>query len=310
MNRLKEMWNDKDRRRGLIGTTLVHILLLFALFFLALRTPLPLPGEEGVEVNLGYDEQGYGDIQTESSPPEAQPIPPPQPVIQETPEPEPEIVEEEFITQDIEEAPMLEEEIVEEEPEEIFDEPEEEPEPEKEEVVEEIIQDEPEEKTVDSAFIAETEEIIEEEPVEEPKPVVNERALYPGTSKNKTGTNQGDSQGAGDKGKPQGYKDSDKYDGRGGEGNGPSYSLGGRGGKYIEKPTVTVKERGTVVVDIWVDRLGNVVDAQFRVKGSNVFDPEQKRMAVEAAFNSKFDEDPAAPEKQRGSITYTFIMMK
>jgi outer membrane biosynthesis protein TonB len=310
VNQLKEMWKDKDRRRGLIATTLVHILILFALFFLALRTPLPLPGEAGVEVNLGYDEQGVGNIQSESAPPESQPTPPPQPVPQEIIEPEPEIIEEEIVTQDIEEAPVIEEEIVEDEPEEIIEEPKEEPEPEKEpEIIEEEIVEELPEKPVDSTFVSETEELVEEV-VEEPKPVVNQRALYPGTSTNKTGTNQGNTQGAGDMGKPQGYKDSDKYDGRGGEGNGPSFYLGGRGGKYIETPSVKVTERGTVTVDIWVDRQGNVAKAQINYKGTDVIDAQQRKIAVDAALNSKFDEDPSAPEQQRGTISYTFILMK
>jgi len=65
---IREILKDKDRRRGMIGATVVHLLLLVALVFLALRTPLPLPGEEGVEVNLGYDDAGFGDIQTESPP--------------------------------------------------------------------------------------------------------------------------------------------------------------------------------------------------------------------------------------------------
>jgi hypothetical protein len=68
VSRFKEILKDKDRRRGIIGTTVVHLLLIVALLFLALRTPLPLPGEEGVEVNLGYDDMGMGDIQTESPP--------------------------------------------------------------------------------------------------------------------------------------------------------------------------------------------------------------------------------------------------
>jgi len=35
------------------------------LIFLSFTTPLPLPGEEGVEVNLGMDMQGSGTIQPE-----------------------------------------------------------------------------------------------------------------------------------------------------------------------------------------------------------------------------------------------------
>ena len=53
--------NEKrDRTVAVAGTLLVHGLLVFVLFLMAFRTPLPLPGEEGVEVNLGYDDEGFG----------------------------------------------------------------------------------------------------------------------------------------------------------------------------------------------------------------------------------------------------------
>ena len=51
---------DKNKISGIAGTILFHIGVLLLLIFLALRTPLPLPGEEGVMVNFGYDETGMG----------------------------------------------------------------------------------------------------------------------------------------------------------------------------------------------------------------------------------------------------------
>ncbi len=304
MSKIKEILKDKDRRRGIIGTVTVHALILLALLFLALRTPLPLPGEEGVEVNLGYDDTGMGDIQTES-PMQQTETPPPPPPQKKITEPEPTPQEEEYITQDMEEAPVLEEEITEEpekeEPEEIIEEP---PEP-QEEIVEEVT-----ETPVDSSQFY-TEEVVEEPvPEPEPEPVVNERALFKGSSKNTNGTNQGISGGTGDQGKPHGFEDSNKYDGRGGLGNGISYSLGGRGSKYIDKPSASFKEQGTVKVDIWVDRNGNVKKAAINRKGTNVIDPAMHQIAIDAAMNSTFAEDLTALELQRGSITYNFILMK
>ena len=296
---------DKDRRRGMIGTITVHVLLLVFLLLVALRTPLPLPGEEGVEVNLGWDDQGSGDIQSDAPPPKSEPVPVQEKVIQPPAEPEPEPVEEEIITQDIEEAPVIEEEVVEKEPEK---EPEEEiiEEKEPEPQTEEIVEDKPIEEVVDSVFIED--EPIEEIPIEEPKPVVNKRALYTGSTTDTQGTNQGITTGAGDQGKPHGYKESDDYDGRGGSGNGISFSLGGRGSLFLEKPTGKFKEQGTVVVSIWVDRDGNVKKAQVNVKGTYVLDQKQKKIAVDAALNSTFDKDNNATELQRGTITYNFIL--
>jgi len=306
LSKLQEILKDKDRRRGVIATTLVHLLLLVALIFMALRTPLPLPGEEGVEVNLGYDDQGYGDIQSETPAPIKQPTPPPPQKKQVIKEPEP-VKEDKIVTQDIEETPKIEENKIEEKkeavkkPEEIVEEKKQ-PEPEKE-----IVEEKPVEKPVDSTLLTKFEEIVEE-PAEEPKPVVNERALYKGSSKSSTdGTNQGVKPGVGDMGKPQGYKESDNYDGRGGKGNGPSYGLGGRGYLLLDEPPSTFNEVGEVKVTIYVDREGKVVDARIDYSGTNILDQRQRQQAIEAALNSKFERDPNAPERDRGWITYKFI---
>ena len=300
---------DKDRRRGIIGTVTVHVLLLVFLLLAALRTPLPLPGEEGVEVNLGYDDNGYGQVQSEAPPPMTDPTPIQKKVVQPAvePEPEPEPVDKEIITQDIEEATVIEEEVIEKEPEK---EPEEEIIEEKktDPIPDDIIEDEPIEEIVDSAFVQE--EIVEDIPVEEPKPVVNKRALYTGSTSDTEGTNQGFTEGAGDQGKPHGYKESDDYNGQGGLGNGISFSLGGRGSLFLEKPTAKFKEQGTVVVSIWVNRDGVVQKAQVSTKGTNILDQNLKKIAVDAALNSSFAKDNTAAELQRGTITYNFVLMK
>jgi len=300
---------DKDRRRGLAGTIIVHAALLVFLLLVALRTPLPLPGEEGVEVNLGYDETGSGNVQSDTPPPKAEPEPvvekvTPPPPVEEQIEPEP--IDEEIVTQDTEEAPAIEE-VEEKEPD-----PEPEPEPEKEPEPkpepEEIVKDEPVEEIVDSVFTQD--EVVEEVVVEDPKPVVVTKALYKGSTSDGDGTSQGITEGGGDQGKPHGYKDSDKYDGKGGSGNGISFFLGGRGSLHLEQPTAKFSEQGTVVVSIWVDRTGVVKKAQVSAKGTTVLDQNLRKIAVDAAYNSNFAEDPNAAELQRGTITYNFILMK
>ena len=55
----------KDRGIAIVGTIVVHALVVLVLFLMAFRTPLPLPGEEGVEVDLGMMDQGMGNIQPE-----------------------------------------------------------------------------------------------------------------------------------------------------------------------------------------------------------------------------------------------------
>lgn len=60
-----EQKERKSKIAAIAGTILFHALMLVVLLLLAFHTPLPLPGEEGVEVNLGYSDNGMGDIQPE-----------------------------------------------------------------------------------------------------------------------------------------------------------------------------------------------------------------------------------------------------
>ena len=270
--------NKKDKRTAIVVTIVFHAILLLSLSLLALITPLPLPGEEGVEVDLGYSDQGMGLVQPDKparSTPETLPQPKPA-------EPEPE-VEEDILLQDTEEAPALQEEEKKEEKK-----PEEEPKPKEEPVVEPKPQPEP----------------------EPPKPVVNQRALFRGSDaqQNEEGGSEGVTGNPGDQGNPHGLRDVKRYDGQGGKGNGPGYSLGGRGSKYLEQPKIDVNEQGNVVVDIWVDRKGNVKKAEINVKYTNIIDSKLRQTAVNAALKSTFAEDPTAAELQKGTITYTFII--
>ena len=45
--------NNKNKIVGIIATTVFHVLALVMLLTLCFRTPLPLPGEAGVEVDMG-----------------------------------------------------------------------------------------------------------------------------------------------------------------------------------------------------------------------------------------------------------------
>ncbi|HOW26264.1 MAG TPA: hypothetical protein PK711_11415 [Bacteroidales bacterium] len=92
------MNENSDKIKGMLGTIAGHLIILLALFFMALKTPLPLPGEEGVEVDLGYSDQGEGMIQ-----PDEMIIPAETQSQAQPPEPQP---EEEVLTQEVEETPV------------------------------------------------------------------------------------------------------------------------------------------------------------------------------------------------------------
>lgn len=250
---------NKNKIYGIIGTIVFHAIVLVLLFTLCFRTPLPLPGEAGVEVNLGMYAQGLG---TEGNQPKE-----PEPV-KETPkveEPKPQEIEEDISSED-EDVPSLEENI----------------EKEKEE-----------EKLVEDVF-------------PEEKPVVNQRAIFNAPKNKKEPSSEGNTEGAGEKGMPNGLKDIERYESNGGSGGGPAYDLGGRGAKSISSPSKEFSEEGKIVVDIKVDRNGYVVDVKIG-KGTDIVDSSMRENAMAAARKSVFNKDENAPEIQSGTITYTYI---
>ena len=209
----------KDKTIAVVGTLLVHALILLVLFLMAFRTPLPLPGEEGVEVDLGMYNQGMGLIQ-----PEQPAIPeqstPPKPHEEETSK-----SKEEIVTQDTEEVPAIKTQ--------------------KEKETKEDPQTKPKEKT--------------EEPDPTPQQTVNPKALFKGKDKAQDGGSEGITGQPGDQGNPNGLAGVKKYDGQGGKGNGPGYDLGGRGAKTLQRPPKDFPEEGHIVVEMWADREGYVV---------------------------------------------------
>ena len=151
------------------------------------------------------------------------------------------------------------------------------------------------------------EEVKEEKPVEKEQPTVNQRALFKAPAQNAEPSSEGTTNQPGDQGKPNGLEGVQRYDGQGGSGGGPSYSLGGRGAKSLPSPAVDFKEEGKVVIYIWVDRDGIVKRAEIG-KGTTTTNSTLRETALQAALNASFAEDKSATELQKGTITYTFII--
>jgi TonB family protein len=245
----------KDKGIAIVGTIVVHALVLLVLFLMAFRTPLPLPGEEGVEVDLGMMDQGMGNIQ-----PEKPAIP-----MAAQPQQQQNKSKEDIVTQNDDEAPAIE-------------------------------------KPKNTKPKQET------KPVEEPKPTVNQKALFKGSNNPQAGGSEGITGQPGDQGKPNGLAGIKKYDGNGGKGNGTGYDLGGRGAKSLHRPDDDFSEEGRIVVDIWVNRAGQVVRAEVATKGTDIINNAMRQKAIQAAKRSTFASDPDAPEEQHGTITYTFVI--
>jgi TonB family protein len=245
----------KDRGIAIVGTIVVHALVVLVLFLMAFRTPLPLPGEEGVEVDLGMMDQGMGNIQ-----PEKPAIP-----MAAQPQQQQNKSKEDIVTQNDDEAPAIEKP-------------------------------------------KNTKPKQEPKPVEEPKPTVNQKALFKGSNNPQAGGSEGITGQPGDQGKPNGLAGIKKYDGNGGKGNGTGYDLGGRGAKSLHRPDDDFSEEGRIVVDIWVNRDGQVVRAEVATKGTDIINNAMRQKAIQAAKRSTFASDPNAPEEQHGTITYTFVI--
>ena len=263
-----------DQIKGILGTIIVHLIALILLFFFGFSTPLPLPGEEGVEVDLGWSDVGSGNNQQLTPAPAEEEVPPP---VMDT---EPVKEEEDVVTNTAEDTPFIDD--TEPQPEEVKEEKKEDPEPEK---------------------------VAPENP-EPPKPKLNPNALYKGKNTNTDeGGNEGKTLYPGDQGKENGTEDSGNYEGLGGQGNGISFDLSGRNAKALPKPVYDSKDQGKVVVTIRVDKLGNVVSAEAGTRGTSITDQKLWREAEEAAKRAKFTPKPDAPEVQRGTITYNFIRL-
>jgi len=267
------------KSRGIFGTFLFHIMIILGLLFLGFSTPLPLPAEEGILINFGTDDFGFGEIEPAYSDlPEEQQT---ETQLQEYSE-EPD--NEEIITQDFEESAALKEEKVTTEKK-----------TEKKVVVTETVTKPKEEETI--------------QPVVEEKKV-NERALYKGRSTNSESSgSEGITEGDGNQGSITGSPDSDNYSsGLSSGSGGVEFSLAGRNPLFLPKPKYEYQVEGKVVVEIRVDRSGNVTYARAGVKGSTTNDENLIKAAQEAALKARFDNKSDAAFTQTGTITYHFIL--
>lgn len=121
---------------------------------------------------------------------------------------------------------------------------------------------------------------------------------------NGTGSgSRGNTEGTGTQGVPTGNASHGATSGVGGWG---SFALGGRslGRGGLVKPSYSVDDYGTVVVDILVNPKGEVVEATIG-KGTNTTSAALKNEALRAARRTKFNE-VSAVINQKGTITYKF----
>jgi len=271
-----ESARDRNKQKALIISILLYLGLAVLFIFVGLKYPDPPIEESGVEISMadfGFDDAGYGEIEPSVSNTES-----------------PEIIEEtqEQTTEQVSEA--TQEEVVTQEESEIS--------------VPDNAQEVENEQTESPEVV---EQITEAEPEPEPEPQINERlqnAMGAWNETESTGSEGSQADTQGNEGVESG-----NVEGRGTfGGNGSSFELGGRsmisGPKVGEKP----KEEGKVVLNIWVDRQGNILRTSQNLKESTTTSQYLFSLAKKAAQKAKFNPSTNATPEQRGKMTFIFIL--
>lgn len=282
-----------ERRKGFIGSVIIHLVLLLLLVFVSFSIPPPPQFEEGIMVNFGTDETGLGMI--EPSPPaqqeEAAPLP--------TPTQTAKVEDDPLLTQNNEEAPEVKKV---------------DPEAEKKKL-EQAEAEKIKRVALETERKRKEQEEIERKRIEAEQQrqtdIINRTKNALAGSKN-AGTNstgEGVAGGPGNQGVLTGSVDSKVRGDGGGTGNsGISYDLKGRGFQKLPTPKYDYQGEGRVVVEVSVDREGKVIQAIPGSKGSTTLDEYLLKVAKEAALEARFEAKPDAPVVQKGSITYNFIL--
>lgn len=257
---------ETEEEKKSFAITSIIFVILFVLFFYLGLTSLDPPPENGIAINFGTTDFGSGNIQ-------------PTEAIQSAPKAtatkEAAASNDDVLSQDIEEAV----------------------------VIKEAKKIQPTKQTA--------KEEVKPKPKEIPKPSKSTSdalsSLINGPkSDGKAQGGEGNDNIAGDKGSPNGNPYANSYYGSGsGSGNGSGWGLNGRSISSRGKEVQKCNEFGTVVVQITVNRNGNVIAAKY-TKGTTNTNPCLVEPALATARKYKWQPDSKAPETQVGFITVNF----
>ncbi len=278
------LFHTKSEKKSLAITSVITVILALLLLFFGLTSMYP-PVENGIAINFGNSAVGMGETQP-SKPVKMAPTVKTTP---QEPQPQKEVSPQkqnkDILTQNTEDAPVI-------------------PPKKKKEKTKEHKVIPPKKETVKKE--------VQKKPVEKPKPSKSttdalNNILNGKKQQGSSAKGEGNDQLAGDKGDPSGDRNATSYYGQGkglsGSGN---YRLSGRKALVKKKYVQKCNEEGTVVVEIKVNRQGNVVRAIPGVKGSTNTSSCLLEPAKRAALDTKFNADPNAPAIQTGYIIYVF----
>lgn len=255
----------KEEKKSFTITSILFVIMFILFFYLGL-TSLDPPPENGIAINFGTTEFGSGKIQ-------------PTEAIQSAPKPtaaQPAAAtDDDVLSQDTEDAVVMKK-------------------AKKSQPTKEV-----------------TKEEVKPKPKESPKPSKSTTdalsSLINGPkSDGKAAGGEGNDNQAGDKGSLNGDPYANSYYGSGGgSGSGSGWGLNGRSISSRGKEVQKCNEFGTVVVQITVNRSGNVIAAKY-TKGTTNTNPCLVEPALATARKYKWQPDSDAPETQIGFITVNF----
>lgn len=252
---------DENRYRvisAVLTTVIMAVVVVICLAFGYMPPDPPIP-EEGVEVNLGNSETGFGESQQIDGSTQSASAPASS-------------AEEDLSSQSTEESVAL---------------------PTKTNTkTSKTQQEQPKEATKQETKPAE--------------PVINQNALFKKRGDgNNNGGSEGNTAGSGNMGSKDGNPNASGYNGNSGGGKGVSFSLVGRGKVSLPEPAYNSEAQGKIVIQIYVDRKGNVIAAE-NTRGTDIRDQALVDLCIAKAKESKFSSSETAPDKQKGTITYVF----
>jgi outer membrane biosynthesis protein TonB len=278
---------EENRKKGLIISVIFHALLVLILFLPLLKYPDPPPGQEGILVSFGQPNMGQGDSRPDTQQEEVVEPKPPSEVekpteVKSEPKPTPPVeTQKEVVTVN--------------DPNEVAIRKKEEEKKRQEDAEKRKVEDDRRKAAEEAERQRKADEAAKQAELEKAKKQFGDAF---------GGKGKGNTDKAGNQGDPKGDPDAKNLEGIStGSGN-VGGGLSGRGVQY--KPTIQDKfqRTGTVVVNVCVDRNGNVVSATFTQRGSTINDSELNRIAETNAMKFKFSS--SSIDQQCGTITFNF----
>ena len=280
--------SKKNVKAGSYTVGVVALLLVVFLFIKWTLPPLPqMPIDEGIEVNLGNSDAGFG---------ADQPLSPGHPAQQEQQAyvPPKQSVAENQDVKDVE----------------TDDKDADAPEVKRPPVAKPDAKKIPEKDVVKNTPKTTTQPVTNPTPAP-PKPKATMKSVSgTGTGGNdadtyKKGSNEGIAGGTGDQGRPGGDPDSKNYTGGGRGNSGVAITRGLQGRKFVKLPSFQdeFNENAKVAVDITVDGAGNVVSAVYQPRGSTTADAGYKAIAIRKALQCKLN---VTGNESSGTIVFNF----